>query len=97
MFLAYETRASTVFLIVYRQLVTGNWVESEGEKNKVEDSEMEESCHLKGFDYLGEINPIFQIKVTNFNYEYPPTTTFYNLYVHTLITSHKMACLREMF
>ena len=58
------TRVGIVILFVYRQLVTGNWVESEVEKSEVEDGEMEGGDHLKDLDYMGETS--IHRKVTDF-------------------------------
>lgn len=65
------TKAGTVFLFVYRQLITVHWVGGE-----VEDGEMEEGDHLESLDYFGETSPISTEKWPIFELETPQPQFF---------------------
>ena len=79
--------AGTGFLLVNRQLVTGNQVrinsvleEWWGDKSGTKENEREESDRFKECNKMLRSTPISHVKVTIFNYEHPPTTSFYHLY-----------------
>ena len=53
-----------------------------------EKKETEESDHFEDYNYRLEITLIFHVKLTNLDYEHPPTTRFYHVYTPP-VNGHK--------
>lgn len=79
--------AGNSFLLVNRQLVTGNQVgknsvmeDGEAEKSGTKENEREESDRFEDWNKMLRNTLIPHVKVANFSYKHPPTTSFYYLY-----------------
>ncbi len=53
---------------------------SQLEENETGEDDTEKSDQLEDCDKMLEITAIFQLKVSTFDYEHPPVTSFYQLY-----------------
>ena len=54
--------------------------DSEADKDGTKENQRDETDPFEDYHKVLQSTPISHVKVTTFNYEHPPTTSFYYLY-----------------